>query len=112
MALLHVEKLNGENIRGTLQFLASEQQWRMMLLPGPPLNHGRHCGEAGERGLTQYAKQVEIGEVGMEFPVRSGTVKNHTLEIFSRSCMQPADEFVDLFFCNHGASLFRATSFH
>src|SRR5271166_2217853 len=104
MALLHIEKFDGENIRGTFQFLGSEQQRRMLLPASPPLDCRRQCGERRERALAQYAKQVEIGELGMKFSVRSGTVEDHALEIVSRRRTQPADEFVDLFFCNHSAS--------
>src|SRR5271154_3479102 len=69
MALLHVQKFNREHIRGTLQFLASEQQGRVMLLPRPPLDRRCHCGERRERGLAQYAEQVDIRELRMEFPI-------------------------------------------
>src|ERR1022692_3924814 len=104
MELLHIEKLDGENIRGVIQFVASKHQRRVMLLASPPLNHGRHCGERREGTLAQYAKQVDIGELRVKFSVRSGAIEDHALEIFSASHAQPADEFVYLFFRNHNAS--------
>src|SRR5579862_2164426 len=103
MTLLHVEKLDGENIGGTLHFLACQHQRLMMLLFRPPLDRRRNRGERGERTLTQDAKEVDIGEVWVKFPVRSGTVKDHAQEIRSRCRTQPADEFVNLFFRYHSA---------
>src|SRR5579863_6742108 len=95
MALLHIQKLNGENIRGTLKFFARENQRRVMLLLRPPFDCGRDCGKRRKRAFPQNAKQVDIGEFGMKFSVRSGTVEDHALEICSRCHTQPADKFTD-----------------
>ena len=70
MALLHIQKLDGKNIRGTLQFFARENQGRMMLLPRPPLDCGRDRSKRRKRAFPQNAKQVDIGEVGMKFSIR------------------------------------------
>src|SRR5580704_16385192 len=77
----------------------------MMLLPGPPFNCRCHSGERCERALAQYAKQVDIRKLGMKFSICRGTVKDHALEIFSGRRTQAADEFADLLFRNHSASL-------
>src|SRR5689334_3736196 len=105
MPLLHIEKLDGENIRRAFDFLTSKHQRGVMLLTSPPLDRRSHGGDRCERTFTQHAKQVDIGKLGMKLSVSRRTVNDHALEIVSAGNAQPADKFVDLFFCNHSVPL-------
>src|ERR1700677_2084342 len=52
MPVLHVKKFDGENVGGTLQFFASQNQRLMMFLLCPPCYGGRNCGERRKRTLA------------------------------------------------------------
>src|SRR5690242_17577054 len=81
MPLLHIEKLDGEDIGRSFDFVTSQYQGRVMLLAGPPLHRRSHGGDRLERTLSQYAKQVDIGKLRMKFSVGCRAVDDHTLKI-------------------------------
>ena len=101
MMMLHIQELDGEHVRRMLQFLPGHDQRRGMFLAMPPLHHRTDGGQVGKRTFAQEAEQVQIGELGLEFPGRGRTVENDALKILTRGLSYTADEFVELFFCDH-----------
>ena len=57
---LHIEQLDGENIRGLLQFPQREKQWRAMSLPRPPLDRIVQSFDTRGVGLLQNAENIQV----------------------------------------------------
>ena len=101
VVMLHVEQFYREHVGGALQFFLGHHQRRGMLLAVPPIRHRRDGRKRGKRTLAENAEQVQVGEFGLIFPGGGRTEENHTLQVLARGLFHAADEFSDLFFCNH-----------
>src|SRR5260370_12761344 len=98
MALLHVQELDGENVRGLPKFLGAKEKWRgLMLRGGPPLHHR---GDARQLRCSQRAQNTQNVQVRMrvvKIAARRRPVQNDRLEIVLRRFVQPFDEVFQRF---------------
>src|SRR5229473_6493849 len=98
MALLHVQELDGENVRGLPKFLGAKEKRRgLMLRGGPPLHHR---GDARQLRCSQRAQNTQNVQVRMrvvKIAARRRPVQNDRLEIVLRRFVQPFDEVFQRF---------------
>src|ERR1700682_4743067 len=93
---LHVEQLNGENVRGALQFLQSKNQGSAMPLPQPPLDGCVKRFDSGGVSLIEDAKKIEVRMLGVKLTCHGGAVQSYGLQIFGSGRFQFLDEFIQL----------------
>src|SRR6266699_1397759 len=110
VALFHVDKLNGEDVGGGLQFLCGHHQRGMMLLASPPFDRARNLRQRHERRIAEHAKQVEIRILRMKFPLRGRTVQNHAHKISACPSAHLLDKFAQQLFFSHAPPLGPAKS--
>src|SRR5207247_8679578 len=103
--LLHIHKLDGENVGGIFQLLRSQNQRRMVLLLAPPLHSACNLAQGSKRRIPQNAEQIQIRIFRMKFPFSRGAVQNHTYEVLARCRPHLLNKFADQLLVRHYSSL-------
>src|SRR5438874_10725334 len=105
--LLHIHKLDGENVSGIFQLLRSQNQRRMVLLRvlAPPLHSACNLAQGSKRRIPQNAEQIQIRILGMELPFSRGAVQNHTYEVLARCRPHLLNKFAEQLLVRHYSSL-------
>src|SRR5579864_927167 len=104
IALLHVQKFDGENAGGRAQLLNSQNQGRMMLLAPPPLGHLRDFRKRSKGRVANHAEQIQVRILRMKLSIGAGAVKYHAEHVVACSCTNSIDEFgceFRVFFVRH-----------
>src|SRR6202048_4238702 len=92
MAVLHVQDLNSENVRGLPQLLRGKEKWRgLTLRSGPPLHHRGDTRQLRRSQRAKNAENVQIGVRLVKIAARRRAVQNYRLEIVPRWLVQPLD---------------------
>src|SRR6266436_3062603 len=98
MALLHVQELDGENVRGLPKLLGGkEKRCRLMLHGGPPLYHRGDARQLHHSQGAQDAQNVQVRMRLVKIAARRGAVQNNRLEVISRRFMQPFNQVLQRF---------------
>src|SRR5256886_15431057 len=103
--LLHINKLDGENVSGIFQLLRSQNQRRMVLLLAPPLHSACNLAQGSKRRIPQNAEQIQIRIFRMKFPFSRGAVQNHTYEVLARCRPHLLNKFAEQLLVRHYSSL-------
>src|SRR5437773_1682935 len=105
--LLHIHKLDGENVSGIFQLLRSQNQRRMVLLLvlAPPLHSACNLAQGSKRRIPQNAEQIQIRIFRMKFPFSRGAVQNHTYEVLARCRPHLLNKFAEQLLVRHYSSL-------
>src|SRR6266849_9080788 len=97
MAALHVQKLDGEDVRGMPQLLCGKKERSGLLLRGgPPFHHTGDAPQLFHLQRAQDAKHVHIG-VLMKILARRRSVQNYRFEVGSARFVQPLHEIFQQF---------------
>src|ERR1700722_19588173 len=83
MALLHVQKFDGEDGGGTMQLIESKNERGMVALPGPPLGRGMKIFEILGNGALDDAQSIQVGVAGAKFAGDGRTVEDHSFQVFA-----------------------------
>src|ERR1700686_3700103 len=93
MALLHIQELYSENVRGLAKLVRRKEKWSgLMLRGGPPLHYRGDAGQFRRSERAQNAQDVEIGVCFVKIVARGGAVQNNRLKVIPRRFMQPLDQ--------------------
>ena len=101
MMLHHVEKFDGEDVGGTLEFMARHAKWRRLLLLIPPFDGWGQRLQGLKRTVAQHAKQVQIGEARVEVSGNGGAEEDDAFEVRPSGLAGAGHEFLQLVFRNH-----------
>jgi len=96
----HVEKFDGEDVGGAGEFVASEDERRVIAFFDPPFGDGVERFEGGGVGLIDEAEDIEIGLAGAEFSGGGGAVEDDGHEVRAGGGLEAIEEFFELGF--HG----------
>jgi hypothetical protein len=100
VAGFHVEEFDGEDVGGASEFVAGEDEWRVVALFDPPLGDGVEGLEIGGVGAVDEAEDVEVGLAGAEFAGGGGAVEDDGDEVLAGGGLEAVEEFFELGF--HG----------
>ena len=81
MVMLDVEKFDGEDVGGTMEFIESENQRRMIALADPPFGSAVKMLEIGWAGVFDDAEDVEVGVACAEFAGDRGAVEDDRRQV-------------------------------
>src|SRR5438105_5906503 len=98
--LLHVQNLDGENVRGLPQFLVREKKWRgLLLLDAPPFHYSRQPAEFFQAQRTQNAHHVQVRVSFAKIAARRRAKQDHAFQICRCEFSEPFHQFCQL--CIH-----------
>src|SRR5881628_411966 len=103
--LLHINKLDGENVSGIFQLLRSQNQRRLLLVLAPPLHSACNLAQGSKRRIPQNAEQIQIRIFRMKFPFSRGAVENHAYEVLARCRPHLLNKFAEQLLVRHYSSL-------
>jgi hypothetical protein len=95
---LHVEEFDGENVGGAVEFVASEDERRVVAFFDPPFGDAMEGFEIFGIGVVDEAKDVEVGLAGAEFSGGGGTVEDDGDEVLAGGGLEAVEEFFELGF--------------
>ena len=95
---LHVEKFNGEDVGGAVQFFAGEDERGVVAFFNPPFRDGVERFEIFGVGVTDETEDVEVGLASAEFSGGGGTVEDDGHEICAGGGVKAVEEFFELGF--------------
>ncbi len=98
MAGFHVEEFDGEDVGGASEFVAGEDEWRVIAFFDPPFGDAVEGFEIGGVGVIDEAEDVEIGLAGAEFAGGGGAVEDDGYEIRAGGGLEAVEEFFELGF--------------
>jgi hypothetical protein len=98
VARFHVEEFDGENVRGTLELVAGEDERCVIAFFDPPLGDAVEDFEIGGIGALDEAEDVEVRVAFVEFAGGCGAVEGYGLEVGFGRGLQAVDEFLELGF--------------
>src|SRR5467141_5184286 len=112
--VLHIQNLNGEDIRGIPQLIFREEKRRgLFLLDAPPFHHVCEASQLLDTQRTKDANHIEVRVSFVKVTARSRPEQNDAFEVCRREFLQPIDQLRQFCFCGeHFESFlsFRATS--
>src|SRR5437773_5331749 len=103
--LLHLHKVDRDNVGGIFQLLRSQNQRRMVLLLAPPLHSACNLAQGSKRRIPQNAEQIQIRIFRMKFPFSRGAVENHAYEVLARCRPHLLNKFAEQLLVRHYSSL-------
>src|SRR5260370_14654568 len=93
-AVLHIQNLDGEDIRGALQLVSCEEKRRgLLLLDAPPFHYVREAPQLLDTQRMKDANHVEIRMSFAKIPARRRTEQNNAFQIRRREFLQPLHQF-------------------
>ena len=98
VAGLHVEKFDGEDVRRAVEFVAGEDEWRMVALFDPPFGDAVEGFEVFGVGVIDEAENVEVGLAGAEFACGGGAVEDDGDEVVASGGLEAGEKFFELGF--------------
>ena len=98
MAGFHVEKFDGEDIGGTVEFVAGEDERRVVTFFDPPFGDAVKGFEISGVGVIDEAEDVEVGLAGTEFAGGGGAVEDDGNEVCAGGGLEAVEEFFELGF--------------
>src|ERR1700682_2478206 len=111
---LHIQNLDGEDIRGISQLiLREEKRRRLFLLDAPPFHHVCEAPQLLDTQRTKDANHVEVRVSFVKVTARSRPEQNDAFEVCRREFLQPVDQLRQFCFCGEHSYPFlspRATS--
>ena len=98
VAGFHVEKFDGEDVRRAVEFVAGEDEWRMVALFDPPFGDAVEGFEVFGVGVIDEAENVEVGLAGAEFACGGGAVEDDGDEVVASGGLEAGEKFFELGF--------------
>jgi hypothetical protein len=98
MAGLHVEEFDGEDVGGTGEFVAGEDERRVIAFFDPPFGDGVEGFEIFGAGVIDEAEDVEVGLAGAEFAGGGGAVEDDGDDVGAGGGVEAVEEFFELGF--------------
>src|SRR5713226_2501403 len=105
--VLHIQNLDGEDIRGMPQFSFREKKRRrLILLDAPPFHHVREASQLLDIQRTKDANHIEVRVSFVKIAAHRRPEQNDAFEVGRRIFLQPVDQFCQFCFCGqHCASI-------
>ena len=107
MAGFHVEEFDGEDVGGAGEFVAGEDERRVVAFFDPPFGDAVERFEIFGVGVMDEAEDVEVGLAGAEFAGGGGTVEDDGDEVVAGGWVEAVEEFFELGFHVSGRDLVR-----
>ena len=98
VAGLHVEEFDGEDVGGAIEFVAGEDEWRVIAFFDPPFGDAVEGFEVFGVGVIDEAEDVEVGLAGAEFAGGGGAVEDDGDEVCAGGGLEAGEEFFELGF--------------
>jgi len=100
VAGFHIEEFDGEDVGGAGEFVAGEDERRVVAFFNPPLRDAVEGFEIAGVGAIDEAEDVEVGLPWAEFAGGGGAVEDDGDEVCAGSGLEAVEEFFELGF--HG----------
>src|SRR5258706_5525113 len=98
---LHIQNLDGEDIRGIPQLIFREEKRRgLFLLDAPPFRHTREASQLLDTQRTKDANDIQVRVSFVKVTARSRPEQNDAFEVCRREFLQPIDQLRQ--FCFRG----------
>ena len=98
VAGFHVEEFDGEDVGGTVEFVAGEDERWVIAFFDPPFGDGVEGFEVFCVGVIDEAEDVEVGLAGAEFAGGGGAVEDDGDEVRAGGGLEAVEEFFELRF--------------
>src|SRR5258708_4854386 len=97
---LHIQNLDGEDIRGIPQLIFREEKRRgLFLLDAPPFHHVCEASQLLDTQRTKDANHIEVRVSFVKITPRSRPEQNDAFEVCRREFLQPIHPLHQLCFC-------------
>src|SRR5467141_1790268 len=98
--VLHIQNLNGEDIRGIPQLIFREEKRRgLFLLDAPPFHHVCEASQLLDTQRTKDANHIEVRVSFVKITPRSRPKQNDAFEVCRREFLQPVEQLRQFCYC-------------